>query len=479
MNKIYTLTASEIEKKISQGEISSVDATKSILSRIKVVDNKIGAFISLEEENALNTAKIADSIKENTPLRGVPIALKDNIVSRGELTTAASKILKGYKGTYDATVVKKLKDAHIPLVGKTNMDEFAMGSSNENSSFKSVSNPWDLDRVPGGSSGGAAAAVASLEVPIALGSDTGGSVRQPAALTGTIGLKPTYGRVSRYGLIAFSSSLDQIGIIARSSEDIAKTLGIIAGFDENDLTTLDVEVPDYASLLNRDIKGLKIGISQEFFNGLNEKVKNVIDEALNTLVSLGAELVNIDLKYMKYSISTYYIISSAEASSNLSRYDGVRYGYRAESDNIEDMYVKTRSEGFGNEVKRRIMIGSYVLSSGFYDAYFKKASQVRRLIKDDFQNAFKDVDVIITPTTPTTAFKKGEKSSKPIEMYLSDIYTVSVSLAGLPAMSVPAGFVDGLPVGIQLIGNYFREDMLLNIGHIYEKERGEIDYERI
>lgn len=479
MNKIYTLTASEIEKKISQGEISSVDATKSILSRIKDVDNKIGAFISLEEENALNTAKIADSIKENTPLRGVPIALKDNIVSRGELTTAASKILKGYKGTYDATVVKKLKDAHIPLVGKTNMDEFAMGSSNENSSFKSVSNPWDLDRVPGGSSGGAASAVASLEVPIALGSDTGGSVRQPAALTGTIGLKPTYGRVSRYGLMAFSSSLDQIGIIARSSEDIAKTLGIIAGFDENDLTTLDVEVPDYVSLLNRDIKGLKIGISQEFFNGLNEKVKNVIDEALNTLVSLGAELVNIDLKYMKYSISTYYIISSAEASSNLSRYDGVRYGYRAESDNIEDMYVKTRSEGFGNEVKRRIMIGSYVLSSGFYDAYFKKASQVRRLIKDDFQNAFKDVDIIITPTTPTTAFKKGEKSSKPIEMYLSDIYTVSVSLAGLPAMSVPAGFVDGLPVGIQLIGNYFKEDMLLNIGHIYEKERGEIDYERI
>lgn len=479
MNKIYTLTASEIEKKISQGEISSVDATKSILSRIKDVDNKIGAFISLEEENALNAAKIADSIKENTPLRGVPIALKDNIVSRGELTTAASKILKGYKGTYDATVVKKLKDAHIPLVGKTNMDEFAMGSSNENSSFKSVSNPWDLDRVPGGSSGGAAAAVASLEVPIALGSDTGGSVRQPAALTGTIGLKPTYGRVSRYGLMAFSSSLDQIGIIARSSEDIAKTLGIIAGFDENDLTTLDVEVPNYTSLLNRDIKGLKIGISQEFFNGLNEKVKNVIDEALNTLVSLGAELVNIDLKYMKYSISTYYIISSAEASSNLSRYDGVRYGYRAESDNIEDMYVKTRSEGFGNEVKRRIMIGSYVLSSGFYDAYFKKASQVRRLIKDDFQNAFKDVDIIITPTTPTTAFKKEEKSSKPIEMYLSDIYTVSVSLAGLPAISVPAGFVDGLPVGIQLIGNYFREDMLLNIGHIYEKERGEIDYERI
>lgn len=479
MSKLYSLTASELEKKIAQGEITSVEATQSILDRIKDVDDKIGAFISVESENAINTAKIADGIKENTPLKGVPIALKDNIVSRGEYTTAASKILKGYKGTYDATVVKKLKEAHVPLVGKTNMDEFAMGSSNENSSFKSVSNPWDLERVPGGSSGGAAAAVASLEVPIALGSDTGGSVRQPAALTGTVGLKPTYGRISRYGLMAFSSSLDQIGIIARSSEDIAKTLGIIAGFDENDLTTLNVPVPDYVSLLNRDIKGLRIGISQEFFDGLNEEVKNVINQALNTLVSLGAKLVNIDLKYMKYSISTYYIISSAEASSNLSRYDGVRYGYRAESDNIEDMYVKTRSEGFGNEVKRRIMIGSYVLSSGFYDAYFKKASQVRRLIKDDFQNAFKDVDVIITPTTPTTAFKKGEKSSKPIEMYLSDIYTVSVSLAGLPAMSVPAGFVDGLPVGIQLIGNYLKEDLLLNIGNIYEKERGEIDYERI
>ena len=479
MSKLYSLTASELEKKIAQGEITSVEATQSILDRIKDIDDKIGAFISVESENAINTAKIADSIKENTPLKGVPIALKDNIVSRGEYTTAASKILKGYKGTYDATVVKKLKEAHVPLVGKTNMDEFAMGSSNENSSFKSVSNPWDLERVPGGSSGGAAAAVASLEVPIALGSDTGGSVRQPAALTGTVGLKPTYGRISRYGLMAFSSSLDQIGIIARSSEDIAKTLGIIAGFDENDLTTLNVPVPDYVSLLNRDIKGLRIGISQEFFDGLNEEVKKVINQALNTLVSLGAKLVNIDLKYMKYSISTYYIISSAEASSNISRYDGVRYGYRAESDNIEDMYVKTRSEGFGNEVKRRIMIGSYVLSSGFYDAYFKKASQVRRLIKDDFQNAFKDVDVIITPTTPTTAFKKGEKSSKPIEMYLSDIYTVSVSLAGLPAMSVPAGFVDGLPVGIQLIGNYLKEDLLLNIGNIYEKERGEIDYERI
>ena len=478
MNKIYTLTASEIEKKIAQGEITSVEATQSILDRISEIDDKIGAFISVETENAINSAKLADSVKENTPLRGVPIALKDNIVSRGEYTTAASKILKGYKGTYDATVVKKLKEAHVPLVGKTNMDEFAMGSSNENSSFKSVSNPWDLERVPGGSSGGAAAAVASLEVPIALGSDTGGSVRQPAALTGTVGLKPTYGRISRYGLMAFSSSLDQIGIIARSSEDIAKTLGIIAGFDENDLTTLNVPVPDYTSLLNRDIKGLRIGISQEFFDGLNEEVKNVINQALNTLVSLGAKLVNIDLKYMKYSISAYYIISSAEASSNLSRYDGVRYGYRAESDNIEDMYVKTRSEGFGNEVKRRIMIGSYVLSSGFYDAYFKKAQKVRTLIKQDFENVLNKVDVILTPVAPSVAFKLSDTKT-PIELYLEDIFTISANLAGVPAISLPGGLVNNLPVGVQFMGRPFDEETLIKVADALEKKIGRLNLPKL
>ena len=472
MSKLYSLTASELEKKIAQGEITSVEATQSILDRIKDVDDKIGAFISVESENAINTAKIADSIKENTPLKGVPIALKDNIVSRGEYTTAASKILKGYKGTYDATVVKKLKEAHVPLVGKTNMDEFAMGSSNENSSFKSVSNPWDLERVPGGSSGGAAAAVASLEVPIALGSDTGGSVRQPAAL------KPTYGRISRYGLMAFSSSLDQIGIIARSSEDIAKTLGIIAGFDENDLTTLNVPVPDYVSLLNRDIKGLRIGISQEFFDGLNEEVKKVINQALNTLVSLGAKLVNIDLKYMKYSISTYYIISSAEASSNLSRYDGVRYGYRAESDNIEDMYVKTRSEGFGAEVKRRIMMGTYVLSAGFYDAYFKKAQKVRTLIKQDFENVLKDVDVILTPVTPSTAFKLTDTKT-PLELYLEDIFTISANLAGVPGISLPGGLVDGLPVGVQFMGRPFDEETLIKVADALERKIGRLELPKL
>lgn len=479
MNKIYTLTGSEIAELIKEGKLTSVEATTAILNRIDEMEGKIGAFASVNNENALEAAKKADSSEKTSSLHGVPIALKDNIVSLGELSTSASKILDGYYGTYDATVVKRLKEANVVLVGKANMDEFAMGSSNENSSIKAVSNPWDLDRVPGGSSGGSAAAVAALEVPIALGTDTGGSVRQPAALTGTVGLKPTYGRVSRYGLMAFGSSLDQIGIIAKTSEDVAKTLEIIAGEDMYDPTTADVEVPKYSELLNKDINGLRIGIDKKFFDGLSSKIKESIEKALEVLVNMGATIVDISLDYAKYSIPTYYIISSAEASSNLSRYDGIRYGYRADADNVEDIYVKSRTEGFGKEVKRRIMIGSYVLSSGFYDAYYKKASQVRRLIKNDYQKAFENVDIIITPTTPTTAFKKGEKSNNPIEMYLSDIYTVSVSLAGLPALSVPVGFVDGLPVGMQIISNYFREDLILNVTHKYEMERGKIDYERV
>ncbi|WP_156299246.1 Asp-tRNA(Asn)/Glu-tRNA(Gln) amidotransferase subunit GatA [Streptobacillus canis] len=479
MNKIYTLTGSEIAELIKEGKLTSVEATTAILNRIDEMEDKIGAFASVNNENALEAAKKADSSEKTSSLHGVPIALKDNIVSLGELSTSASKILDGYYGTYDATVVKRLKEANVVLVGKANMDEFAMGSSNENSSIKAVSNPWDLDRVPGGSSGGSAAAVAALEVPIALGTDTGGSVRQPAALTGTVGLKPTYGRVSRYGLMAFGSSLDQIGIIAKTSEDVAKTLEIIAGEDMYDPTTADVEVPKYSELLNKDINGLRIGIDKKFFDGLSSKIKESIEKALEVLVNMGATIVDISLDYAKYSIPTYYIISSAEASSNLSRYDGIRYGYRADADNVEDIYVKSRTEGFGKEVKRRIMIGSYVLSSGFYDAYYKKASQVRRLIKNDYQKAFENVDIIITPTTPTTAFKKGEKSNNPIEMYLSDIYTVSVSLAGLPALSVPVGFVDGLPVGMQIISNYFREDLILNVTHKYEMERGKIDYERV
>lgn len=476
MNNIYRLNASEIYELIKEGKISSFDVTKTFLERIKSIDDKIGAFISISEEDALNEAELADLSKNDSPLKGVPIALKDNIVSKGQLTSAASKMLHNYTSEYDATVVKRLKEANVPLIGKTNMDEFAMGSSNENSAIKNVSNPWDLQRVPGGSSGGAAAAVASMEVPIALGTDTGGSVRQPASFSGVLGLKPTYGRVSRYGLLSFGSSLDQIGILAKSSLDIAKTLEIIAGHDPKDMTSSKVEVPKYSELLNKEIKGLKIGVDKNFYNGLSDEIRLEMQKALEKLEEMGAIIVDINLKYLKYSIATYYIISSAEASSNLSRYDGVRYGYRADVDNVEDLYVKSRTEGLGLEVKRRIMIGTYVLSSGFFDAYYKKASQVRRLIRDDYLNILKEVDVIISPTSPTTAFKKGEKSDNPIEMYLSDIYTVSVSLAGLPAISVPIGFVNGLPLGMQIIGNYFKEDLLLNISHKFEEKRGKIEY---
>lgn len=479
MNNLHLLEANEIEKLIRDKKITSEDVVKYFLDRIEKIDDKIGSFISLSKENALNTAKKCDINNLKNPLYGVPIALKDNIVSYKEPSSSASKILEGFIGSYDATVVKRLKEAGIPLIGKCNMDEFAMGSSNENSAIKEVSNPWDLSRVPGGSSGGSAAAVAAGLIPIALGTDTGGSVRQPASFTGTVGLKPTYGRVSRYGLMAFASSLDQIGIIAKSSIDVAKTLSIIAGYDEMDATSADIEVPDYSSLLDRDIKGLRIGIDKKYFDSLNLEMKEAMEKAINNLVELGAILVDIDLKYPKYSISAYYIISSAEATSNLSRYDGIRYGYRADTDNIEDLYTLTRTNGFGKEVKRRIMLGNYVLSSGFYDAYYKKASKLRMLLKKEYLETFNKVDVIITPTTPTTAFKKGEKSSNPMEMYLSDIYTVPVSLAGLPAISVPAGFVNNLPIGLQIISNYFREDLLLNITHQFEKKRGKIEYERI
>lgn len=479
MNKLHKLSLNEIENLLKEEKITSTEVTKYFLNRINTLDEKIGSFNSVSSDNALKVAKLCDENMKNTNMYGIPIALKDNIVSYGEPSQSASKILEGFIGSYDATVVKKLKEAGVPIIGKCNMDEFAMGSSNEKSSIKVVNNPWDLERVPGGSSGGSAAAVASGLVPVALGTDTGGSVRQPAAFTGTVGLKPTYGRVSRYGLMAFASSLDQIGIIAKCSEDVAKTLHIIAGYDENDATSANEIVPNYEKLLSNDIKGLKIGIDRKYFENLNEDIKKVIEKALDDLKELGAILVDIDLKYTKYAISTYYIISSAEAASNLSRYDGVRYGYRSESDNVEDMYFNTRTKGFGKEVKRRIMLGNYVLSSGFYDAYYKKASKVRRLIKEEYLKTFETVDVIITPTTPTIAFKKGEKSNNPMEMYLSDIYTVPVSLAGIPAISVPVGFVNKMPVGMQIIGNYFKEDLLLNVSHQYEIKRGKIDYETI
>ena len=447
-----------LEKKITSEEV-----TRNFLDRIKAVEDKVGAFSNIFEEKALEQARKIDEENneegrknyKNIGLFGVPVALKDNIVSKGDLTTAASQILKNYVGVYDATVVKKLKEAGVVLFGKANMDEFAMGSSNENSSIKSASNPWDLERVPGGSSGGSAAAVAASEIPVALGTDTGGSIRQPASLTGTVGIKPTYGRVSRYGLMAFGSSLDQIGALAKSSQDLARVMQIISGYDENDPTTADVEVPDYVSLLEKDIKGLKIGLPKEYFSDeLDKSIKEVVDKTVETLKKLGAEVKEVSLPYTKYAI----------------------YGVRKSDENIEEMYVKSRTEGFGDEVKRRIMIGNYVLSSGFYDAYYKKASQVRRLIRDDFSRVLSEVDLILTPVSPTTAFKKGEKVTDPVQMYLGDIFTVSINMAGLPAISVPAGFVNGLPVGIQLIGNYFREDLLFNVANKFEKERGEIEY---
>lgn len=486
--ELYKKTASEIAEMIKNKEITSEEVTKHFLERINLLENKIGAFSSVLEEKALGSAKIYDNNNneekrksyDNTLLFGVPVALKDNILSKGDLTTASSKILENYEGVYDATVVERLKKAGVPIVGKANMDEFAMGSSNENSAIKSVSNPWDLERVPGGSSGGSAAAVAAQMIPIALGTDTGGSIRQPACLTGTVGIKPTYGRVSRYGLMAFGSSLDQIGALAKSTEDLARIMKIIAGYDEKDPTTVDVEVPDYLKSINNDIKGLRIGLPKEYFaEGLDKNIKEVVNKAVEQLKGLGAEIKEVSLPYVEYAISTYYIISSAEAASNLSRYDGVRYGVRKSDDSVEDMYVKSRSEGFGPEVKRRIMIGNYVLSSGFYDAYYKKASQVRRLIKDDFERVLTEVDIILTPTSPTTAFKKGEKNTDPVQMYLADIYTVSINMAGVPAICVPAGFVDGLPVGIQLIGNYFKEDLLFNASHKFEEVRGKIEYPEI
>lgn len=477
---LYNKSASEIAEMIKNNEITSEEVTKVFLDRIEKVEDKIGAFSHIFGEKAIEEAKKYDANKEkykNSNLFGVPVALKDNIVSKGDLTSASSKILSNYVGVYDATVVKKLKEAGVPIIGKANMDEFAMGSSNETSAIKVVSNPWDLERVPGGSSGGSAASVAARQVPIALGSDTGGSVRQPASLTGTVGIKPTYGRVSRYGLMAFGSSLDQIGALAKTTEDLARVMQIISGYDEKDATSADVPVQNYLESLNNSLEGLKIGLPKQYFaEGLDENIKKLIEDAVDKLKSLGVEIKEVDLPYSKYAIETYYIISSAEAASNLSRYDGVRYGVRASDENVEDMYVKSRTEGFGDEVKRRIMIGNYVLSSGFYDAYYKKASQVRRLIREDFEKALKEVDLLLTPVSPSVAFKKGEKNTDPIQMYLADIYTVSVNMAGVPAISVPAGFIDGLPMGIQLIGNYFREDLLFNVAHKYEKVRGEIEY---
>jgi aspartyl-tRNA(Asn)/glutamyl-tRNA(Gln) amidotransferase subunit A len=442
---------------------------ESALDSAEKLNPELNSFLSIEREAALEQA-VQNGAADGS-LKGLAIAVKDNICTKGMQTTCGSRILHNYKAHYDATAVTRLYEAGAVIVGKTNMDEFAMGSSNENSAFSPVKNPWDLERVPGGSSGGSAVAVASGVVRASLGSETGGSVRQPAALCGVAGLKPTYGRISRYGLVAFASSLDNIGIFGQTSADIAPVLSVIAGRDPLDSTSADVPVPDYAMTLTNDVGGKRLGVPRSFFGeGLDDEVRESVEAAIDKFRTLGAQIVEVELPHAKYGIAVYYIIATAEASSNLARYDGVRYGLRAEgSHELRQMYFRTREEGFGAEVTRRIMLGTYVLSSGYYDAYYSKAQKVRTLVKQDYQKAFNQCDAIITPTSPGTAFRIGEKSDDPLAMYLSDIYTVSANLAGVPAINVPCGLSSGgLPIGLQLIGNFWSEGLLLNLAHVYE-----------
>jgi len=476
MSDVLNLSASELRDLLDQKKISSVELTKTSLDRIQKENPKYNAFISQTPEVALSMAKEADERikrKEVSALTGIPIGIKDVIQYRGSNTTAASQFLKNYKSMYDATVCKKLRDAGAVFVGKTNCDEFAMGSSNENSSFGNVKNPWDVKRVPGGSSGGSAAAVSARLVPLALGTDTGGSIRQPASLCGLTGLKPTYGRVSRYGVVAFASSLDQVGPMTRTVQDTATLYQTIAGPDENDSTTVRKPLEDVLTSLSKGIKGLKIGYPKEYTpKELSGEVRDSFFDSLKKLEKLGAKVEEVSLPHTEYAIACYYIVATAEASSNLARYDGVRYTTRNSSANtLTELYLKSRTEGFGPEVKRRILLGTFVLSSGYYDAYYKKAQQTRTLIRNDFLKCFEKVDVIATPVSPTTAFPIGSKSDNPIEMYLSDIFTVSISLAGLPGLTVPGGFSkEGLPIGLQLVGKACDEPTLLKTGFAYEKE---------
>ena len=478
MKEIYELTASEVKNKILNKELSAYEVTKAVFERIEKTDELIGSFVSLRKEKALAEAKIIDEKiakgEKVGALAGVPVSIKDNMVSLNDPSASCSKILDGYIGIYDATVVTKLKEADAIIIGKTNMDEFAMGGSTKTSYYKLTKNPWDTSKVPGGSSGGAASSIASQQCFISLGSDTGGSIRQPASFCGVVGLKPTYGRVSRYGLMAFASSLDQIGPLAKNVEDIALAMNVIAGYDDYDGTVKNIPVPDYTEFLGKDIKGVKIGVPKEYFvDGMNENVKVIMMDSLEKLKEAGAELVDVSLPHTKYALPTYYILAPAEASSNLARFDGIRYGYRSKNaKDFNDLYIKSRSEGFGSEVKRRIMIGTYVLSAGFYDAYFKKAQKARALIKDDFDKAFEAVDMIFTPVAPTPAFSLDAVKT-PLELYLEDIFTLSANLAGVPGLSIPAGMTEGLPVGIQLLGKHFDEGSLLAVGSAFEKIRGE------
>ena len=475
---MHNKSVAELSRELGSGQVSSVELTQHFLDRIRQEDGKYNSFISVTGEQALADARAADERRaagNATPWTGVPFAHKDIFCTSGVRTTCGSKMLENFVPPYDATVTANFRQAGAVCLGKTNMDEFAMGSSNESSHFGAVTNPWGLGqgekRVPGGSSGGSAAAVSARLVPAATATDTGGSIRQPAALCGVTGLKPTYGRVSRYGMIAFASSLDQGGTIARSAEDNALMLNVMAGFDPKDSTSIDREVPDYTATLNEPLKGLKIGLPKEYFSdqlspAMEQQVRNAVKEYEN----LGATVKEVSLPNARLAIAAYYVIAPAEASANLSRFDGVRYGYRCEDPkDLMDMYTRTRAEGFGTEVKRRILVGTYALSAGYFDAYYLKAQKVRRLIQQDLINAFREVDVLMSPTTPSPAFIQGEKTSDPVTMYLEDVFTIAINLAGIPAMSVPAGFVDGLPVGLQIIGDYFSEARLLNAAHQFQQ----------
>lgn len=471
---MHNKSVAELSRELESGKISSVELTREFLDRIRAEDRRYNSFITITEDQAMADAKTADEQRAEGKAgvwTGVPFAHKDIFCTNGVTTTAGSKMLANFVPPYDATVTANFRAAGAVCLGKTNMDEFAMGSSNESSFFGPVNNPWGLSngdkRVPGGSSGGSAAAIAARLVPAATATDTGGSIRQPAALCGITGLKPTYGRVSRYGMIAFASSLDQGGTMARTAEDNALMLNVMAGFDPKDSTCVERAVPDYTATLNEPLNGLRIGLPKEYFSDqLSPAMEQQIRNAVKEYEKLGATVKEVSLPHAKLAIAAYYVIAPAEASANLSRFDGVRYGYRCENpQDLNDLYTRTRAEGFGSEVKRRILVGTYALSAGYFDAYYLKAQKVRRLIQQDFINAFKEVDVLMSPVTPSPAFVQGEKTSDPVTMYLEDVFTIAVNLAGVPAMSVPAGFVDGLPVGLQIIGNYFEEARLLNAAH--------------
>ena len=473
--ELHEMTMHEALAAMRRGELTSVELTEAILARIEAVEPKTRAYLTVTAEAAMEAARQADARRaegDEAPLLGLPLAIKDNLSTRGVETTCASRILKGYVPPFDATVVERLKAAGAVLLGKTNMDEFAMGSSTENSAFFPTHNPWDLERVPGGSSGGSAAAVAAGEALAALGTDTGGSVRQPASLCGLVGVRPTYGRCSRYGLIAFASSLDQPGPLTRDVRDAALLMQVMAGHDPRDATTWQAPVPDYVAALGEgDLHGLRVGVPREYFvEGVEAAVEQAVRSAIETLAELGAEIVEVSLPHSETGLPVYYLIAPAEASANLARFDGIRYGYRAEARTLEELYFRTRGEGFGPEVKRRIMLGTYALSAGYYDAYYRKAQQVRTLIRRDFDRAFEQVDVIVGPTSPVTAFRLGERTDDPLQMYLADIFTLSQALAGIPALSLPCGFDEaGLPIGLQIAAPVLQEATMFRVAYAYEQ----------